>query len=200
MDIVRAIQLALPLIYDTEGCKLAAYLDKLPIVPVWTIGHGTTFVDGKPVRQGMTCTREQADQWAIDTLSMLASEMLTEIHVTVSDQQFAACLSLAYNCGIGAFSRSTVLQALNGRLYFRAADRFRQYNHAGGVVEDGLTARRERERALFLSGTDPAPSIPTLHLPAKPAVPVESDTDKLNEAELLRERAETERLKKGDST
>ena len=30
---------------------------------VWTIGWGTTRVNGQPVREGMTCTPSQAMQW-----------------------------------------------------------------------------------------------------------------------------------------
>jgi lysozyme len=179
MDIVNAISLALPLIYGTEGCELAAYLDTLATVPVWTIGHGSTVVNGKPVCEGMTCTPAQADSWAIDDLSDRASAILSHIHVLVTDPQFAACLSLAYNIGVAGFGRSTVLEALNQRLYYRAADRFRQYDHSDGAEVPGLLTRRERERALFLSGTAPAPSIP-----APPAPPAESDADRLNDAEM----------------
>ena len=188
MDIVNAISLALPLIYNTEGCELTAYLDKVAKVPVWTIGHGCTFVGGKPVHEGMTCTRQEADEWAVDSLEELASQLLSEIRVDVSDPQFAACLSLAYNCGIGAFGRSSVLEALNQRLYHQAADRFRQYDHAGVVEVGGLKTRRERERALFLSGTDPALTIPARPAYLRPSEPdqkpAESDSDKLNDAEL----------------
>jgi lysozyme len=183
MDTV-AISLALPLIYGSEGCKLTAYLDTIASPPVWTIGHGTTRIHGEPVSPVLSCTRAQADAWATDDLTDLARAILGEIRVTVTDPQFAACLSLAYNIGIGGFSRSTVLQALNQKLYYRAADRFLQYDHADGVEVDGLETRRKRERALFLSGTAPAPSIPA-HPPPEPAPrPAESDADKLNEAEI----------------
>jgi lysozyme len=184
MDMLKALHLAVPLIFNSEGLELTAYLDTLATDPVWTIGHGCTVVDGKPVREGMTCTREQADGWATDDLSILAKELLQRIRVAVSDQQFAACLSLAYNIGIGAFAQSSVQEALNQRLYYRAADRFLQYDHAGGVEVDGLLARRERERALFLSGTAAAPSIPVQPGYPAPKPAPESDSDKLNDAEI----------------
>ena len=182
MNILDAIAAALPLIYGLEGCELEAYLDTIAKPPVWTIGYGTTRVAGKPVCQGMTCTRLEANEWAVDDLSDMASAILSHIHVVVSDGQFAACLSLAYNIGVAGFERSTVLEALNQRLYYRAADRFLQYDHAGGAQVDGLFQRRKRERAVFLSGTAPAPRIPSAgQVPLRPA---ESDADKLNEAEL----------------
>jgi lysozyme len=191
MNILDAILLSLPLVYGSEGFEPVAFLDTLARIPVWTIGHGTTVVNGKPVCEGMTCTREQADAWATDDLSELASEVLDRIRTVVTDPQFAACLSLAYNIGIGAFSRSTVLEALNERLFFRAADRFLQYDHADGVEVPGLLTRRKRERALFLSGTAPAPHIPSyavrpvLSVPPCPVTaPAESDADKLNDVEI----------------
>ena len=209
MDLAAALRLAVPLVYGSEGCELAAYLDTFAKPPVWAIGHGTRWVGEVAVREGMTCTRTQADEWAVNDLVAMARNIADHIiHVPVSDAQFAACLSLAYNIGVGAFGRSTVLDALNQKLYYRAADRFPAYDHAGGVRVAGLTARRERERALFLSGTAPAPRIPEHPEAAqpgdqaraggyparKPAPEVLSDADVLNAKELARERAETERL------
>jgi GH24 family phage-related lysozyme (muramidase) len=46
MDIEPALRLAVPLVFAAEGCRLTAYLDRLAKAPVWTIGHGTTFVAG----------------------------------------------------------------------------------------------------------------------------------------------------------
>jgi hypothetical protein len=50
--------LAMPIAYD-RGCRLD--VDHLARPPVWTIGHGTTQVDGVPVTSGMSCTCERAD-------------------------------------------------------------------------------------------------------------------------------------------
>jgi lysozyme len=200
MDLHHALSLAVPLVFDAEGCELTSYIDTLATVPVWTIGHGNTFVGGKPVVDGMTCTQAQADQWAMDALEADAIEVVRLVHVPLSDPQAAACISLAYNIGVGAFARSTVLYALNTRLYYKAADRFLSYDHTGGVEVRGLLARRARERAVFLSGTAPAPVIPQHPGPAQPGYPprkpdpapeVESEADKLNQAEMDRIAKET---------
>ena len=48
-------------------------------------------------------------------------------------------------------STSTLLRKLNAGDYAGAADEFLRWNKAGGKVLNGLTRRREAERALFLS-------------------------------------------------
>jgi GH24 family phage-related lysozyme (muramidase) len=198
MDVTKALSLALPLVFDLEGCRLVAYLDTLARPPVWTIGHGSTWVQGKPVHYGMTCTRAEADLWAGVTLATTAEDVRALLKVGVTDEQWAACISLAYNIGTGAFRHSSVLEAINLALFQRAADRFLEYDHAGGRTVAGLTVRRARERALFLSGMgEPSPEVPVAAVPALPAAtpahplrapvpvqPIESEADLLNQREL----------------
>lgn len=152
MSIDTALQLAVPFLFDAEGCRLVAYLDRLATIPVWTIGHGSTWVDGKPVTYGMTCTRTQADHWAGDDLRERMQWVRDAVIVPLTDAQLAALSSLVFNIGIGRFRASNVLQALNLGLYQVAADRLLEYDHAGGVVVVGLSTRRARERRLFMSG------------------------------------------------
>jgi lysozyme len=200
MNIDNAILLAFPLIFTSEGCKTRAWLDTLPARPVWTIGHGATWVGGKPVYAGMTCTLSEADTWAMDDLHTLAEQVMGCVKVTVNEHQVAACLSLAYNIGIGRFRESSVLEALNLALYQRAADRFLEYDEAGGDVLQGLETRRAKERALFLASSPvtaphpaptPAPAPhPTPHLTPAP----QSEADRLNEQEIAKLNDENEPL------
>ncbi|KQD16250.1 lysozyme [Acinetobacter baumannii] len=68
----------------------------------------------------------------------------------LTQNQFDALVSLAYNIGSGAFKGSTLLKLLNKGDYKGAADQFLVWNKAGGKVMKGLVRRREAERALFL--------------------------------------------------
>jgi lysozyme len=52
---------------------------------------------------------------------------------------------------VPVLSTSTLLRKLNAGDYAGAADEFLRWNKAGGKVLNGLTRRREAERALFLS-------------------------------------------------
>ena len=75
---------------------------------------------------------------------------LVEVYLT--DKQFGACVSLAYNIGLPAFKNSTVLRKVNSGDFKEAADAFLLWNKANGKVLAGLVRRRKAERLLFLSG------------------------------------------------
>jgi lysozyme len=70
--------------------------------------------------------------------------------VSVTPTQFGALVSLAYNIGGAALSKSTLIKRLNAGRTQEAADQFLVWNRAGGRVLSGLQRRREAERALFL--------------------------------------------------
>ena len=137
------------LIKQFEGCKLTAYQDS---VGVWTIGYGWTQpVDGKPIRAGMTIKQETADRLLKTGLVSYESDVSRLVKVGLTQWQFDALVSFTYNLGARSLSTSTLLRKLNAGDYAGAADEFLRWNKAGGKVLNGLTRRREAERALFLS-------------------------------------------------
>lgn len=137
------------LIKEFEGCKLTAYQDS---VGVWTIGYGWTKpVDGKPIRAGMTIKQETAERLLKTGLVSYESDVSRLVKVGLTQGQFDALVSFTYNLGARSLSTSTLLRKLNAEDYAGAADEFLRWNKAGGKVLNGLTRRREAERALFLS-------------------------------------------------
>ena len=137
------------LIKQFEGCKLTAYQDS---VGVWTIGYGWTQpVDGKPIRAGMTIKQETAERLLKTGLVSYESDVSRLVKVGMTQGQFDALVSFTYNLGARSLSTSTLLRKLNAGDYAGAADEFLRWNKAGGKVLNGLTRRREAERALFLS-------------------------------------------------
>ena len=137
------------LIKQFEGCKLTAYQDS---VGVWTIGYGWTKpVDGKPIRAGMTIKQETAERLLKTGLVSYESDVSRLVKVGLTQGQFDALVSFTYNLGVRSLSTSTLLRKLNAGDYAGAADEFLRWNKAGGKVLNGLTRRREAERALFLS-------------------------------------------------
>lgn len=137
------------LIKQFEGCKLTAYQDS---VGVWTIGYGWTQpVDGKPIRAGMTINQETAERLLKTGLVSYESDVSRLVKVGLTQGQFDALVSFTYNLGARSLSTSTLLRKLNSGDYAGAADEFLRWNKAGGKVLNGLTRRREAERALFLS-------------------------------------------------
>lgn len=140
------------LIKKFEGCRLAAYPDPGTGGDPWTIGYGWTHpVDGKPVRPGMTIDEVTADRLLKTGLVGYENDVLKVVRVKLTQGQFDALVSFAYNVGSRALSTSALLKKLNTGDYAGAADEFLRWNKAGGKVLNGLTRRREAERALFLS-------------------------------------------------
>jgi len=137
------------LIKQFEDCKLTAYQDS---VGVWTIGYGWTQpVDGKTIRAGMTIKQETAERLLKTGLVSYESDVSRLVKVRLTQGQFDALVSFTYNLGARSLSTSTLLRKLNAGDYAGAADEFLRWNKAGGKVLNGLTRRREAERALFLS-------------------------------------------------
>lgn len=156
------ISLAAPLVEQFEGLaklipgdKVEAYPDPGSGGEPWTIGIGsTTDENGAPVRPG--------DVWSVARARARFQAHLAEFGQEVdrliagkptTALQKAAMTSLAYNIGIGALSRSTVLRRHRAGDYPAAADAFALWNKAGGRVMPGLTRRRKAEADLYRKGS-----------------------------------------------
>jgi lysozyme len=132
-----------------EGFYANAY--KCP-AGIWTIGIGTIrYPNGKPVMDGDVCTRAQAEEYLMHELEEKARGVERFVTVELNQDQFDALVSFAYNVGLGAFEKSTMLGLINIRRFKDAAGEFMRWNKGGGKVLPGLTRRRSAERALFLS-------------------------------------------------
>ena len=140
----------LELIKDFEGFSSSAYLD---VVNIPTIGWGNTFYeDGTRVKLGDQISKTDA----IKLLEIVANrdfadKIFPSIKVKVTQSQFDAMVSLAYNIGVGAFLKSTLLKKVNAGDFTGAGEEFLRWNKAGGKEVLGLTRRREREKQLFQS-------------------------------------------------
>lgn len=145
---------------DPTTVKIDPYLDP---VGIWTIGWGHAirvggqFLRGKQNRKAARdlypggITFEQAEQLLRGDLLDTCRDVAALVRVPLNDNQFAALVSFAFNCGSGNFAKSTLLKKLNARDYAGAAAEFARWNKAGGKVLAGLTRRREAEAELFQS-------------------------------------------------
>ena len=137
------------LICNFEGKRLTAYDDG---VGVWTIGFGTTvYPNGIKVKKGDTCTEAQAKAFMAHDLKKFEAAVNNAVTVPLSQNQFDALVSLAYNIGTNAFSGSTLVKKLNSNDFRGAADQSDVWVNAGGKRMQGLVNRRAKEKALFLS-------------------------------------------------
>jgi len=77
---------------------------------------------------------------------------LTLIKKPITQNQFNALVSFAFNVGIGALSKSTLLKLVNinpndGNI----AKEFLKWNKAGGKIVGGLTTRRIKESSIYFT-------------------------------------------------
>lgn len=135
---------ALDLIKHFEGQRLTAYQDS---VGVWTIGIGHTGADVTP---GKTISASDALKLLEADADIAAAGVSALLAVAVTQSEFDALTSFAFNLGIGALKTSTLLKKLNAGDPQGAADEFPRWVNAGGRRLQGLVKRRAAERAMFL--------------------------------------------------
>lgn len=119
-----------------------------------TIGYGNTkYPDGKSVKiTDKAVTKEQAFVLFKIVADDFASKVNQLITSNINQNQFNALCSLAYNIGINAFSKSTVLRLVNLNpkdLNIKKA--FLMWTKQGGVELLGLKNRRIREWDIYSS-------------------------------------------------
>ena len=145
---MRTNRRGIALIQEFESCRLRAYLCP---AGVWTVGFGAT---GPDVYQGLVWTQEQADERFTRDLQRFERDVESLLTFEPTSNEFSAMVSFAYNVGVNALAKSTLLRKFNAGDIEGAANEFLRWNKAGGKVLDGLTRRREAERDLFLSPDD----------------------------------------------
>lgn len=131
------------LIKSFEKCVLTTYV--CPAGKL-TIGWGHT---GPDVIAGKTITQAQADKILACDLADFESAMNACIKAPVTENQFSAIVSLAYNCGAQAIANSTLIKKLNAGDVSGAANEFLRWDKIKGVASAGLARRRWAEKELF---------------------------------------------------
>ena len=138
------------LIKEFEGCKLKAYQCS---AKKWTIGYGNTFFeDGTPVVAGNAITQQKAEQLFEIIANDFSAKVAKLVTSKVSDNQFGALVSFAYNCGVNNLQKSKLLKKVNANPNDQSIKaEFLKWNKAGGKVLAGLTRRREAESNLYFN-------------------------------------------------
>lgn len=137
------------LITKYEGLKLDAYVCPAGL---WTVGYGSTILNGRRVTEKDTITVEQAKQALYDHLeNEVYPVLMNTVKVPLNQNQFDALCSFIYNVGSGLFMQSTLLKKLNIHDYSGASREFKRWVYAAGKKLNGLITRRLEEEALFIS-------------------------------------------------
>jgi lysozyme len=132
-----------------EGLSLKPYLcpAKIP-----TIGYGNCYYpDGKRVTLlDKQITKQEAFEMFKEIANKFAKRVDELVKTELTQNQFNALVSFAYNVGTGNFASSTLLKKVNKNpndLTIKAE--FLRWNKAGGKVINGLTNRRIEEADLY---------------------------------------------------
>lgn len=133
-----------------EGYRSDAYIPVNGDVP--TIGFGST----KGVKMGDKITPERALQRLVDEVdSEYAQGVRKCVKVPLTQYEFGAYVSLAYNIGVGAFCRKAkpgkppnLIDLINAERYAEACERIEAFVYSGGKKYKGLVKRRAEERAI----------------------------------------------------
>ncbi len=142
----------LALIKKWEGCRLTAYPDPGTGGAPWTIGWGTTRINGQPVKPGQTITQVEADRLLEQQLVSYAEDVTKALAgAPTTQEQFDALVSFHYNTG--AISKATLTKLHRAGDYAGAAKEFGKWIMAGGKKLQGLVNRRADEAALYRAGS-----------------------------------------------
>lgn len=133
------------LVEGFEGDVLKAYPDGNG---VWTNGFGNTH---GVTKETPPITQEQAVADLKRNLLTADNDILRDVTVPLTQNQFDALVSFDYNIGEGHLKSSTTLRKLEAGDYKGAADAMLLWDKIAGKSSPGLDRRRQAERALFLS-------------------------------------------------
>lgn len=140
-----------------EGVRLEIYLCSAK-KPTIGVGHVCSAQEQELFKDGIT--QEQADELFLKDVAKFETAVNQMVRVPLTQSQFDALVSFAFNLGINALRRSTLMQKLNARYYQTAADEFSKWVNVtvNGKLKKvaGLVSRRAEERAMFLK-KPPAP-------------------------------------------
>lgn len=146
----------LALIEDSEGWSPGPYLDTVASPHIWTAYFGETKGIGP---NSPHITRAQGeDRLRRRFASDYANSLLPFVTLDgFTQHMYDALASFIWNCGTGAVGVSTTVgKRLRARDWKGAADALLAWDKAGGRAVPGLTARRKRERELFLKAESAA--------------------------------------------
>ena len=116
----------------------------------WTIGYGHVIVDSERLTLwNAELTEEQATKLLIKDLDRFESAVRDMVAVPLTQGQFDALVSFAFNLGEAKLRSSTLLKLLNAGDYDGARKQINRWVYSNGKKLDGLIRRRARETEMF---------------------------------------------------
>ena len=155
-------------LHTKEGLIIeTAYLDA---GKTWAIGYGHNIIVGDVINGqvvdnafikelyrtngNLQITLAEANRIFSLDLQKFEKGVRDHVKVEVTQGQFDAMVSLAYNIGVSKFSKSTALRKLNSGNIQEVPENWMRFNRSGGKYNDGLNTRRRQELEQFFSAAD----------------------------------------------
>jgi lysozyme len=145
---------------DENGYKLIQEFEGLSLVPylcsakVATIGYGNTFYpSGKKVTMNDQPISLLTAKWMLkETADKFAADVDKLVKSKLTQNQFNALVSFAFNLGVAALGKSSLLKKVNVNPQdITITNEFLKWNKAGGKVLNGLTKRRTIEAKIYFT-------------------------------------------------
>jgi len=137
-----------------EGLELIKHFESFRSKPYkcpagyWTVGYGHLISSNE---QFTEITKQQAEALLLSDISSIILYVNKLFISEIDDNLYSACLSLAFNIGINAFKKSTLLKKINEQKPIKQKY-FTDWCKAGGKVLKGLIIRRICEYQLATTG------------------------------------------------
>ena len=143
------------MLIELEGSRSHAYHDVAGFLTIG-VGHLLTrdeLSSGKMLvglrwnwvrwRDGLS--EDQIEALLVEDIRAFENTVRRYVTSMLSQNQFDALVSFAFNVGSRAFQNSTLLRRINAGNHGDVPAQFRRWIYAGGETYDGLVARRETE-------------------------------------------------------
>jgi lysozyme len=145
---------------DKKGYDLIKSFEGLSLKPykcsanISTIGYGSTYYENgiKVQMSDAPITGARAEILLKNVADRFAQKVANLIKKPVTQNQFNALVSFAFNVGSGALASSTLLKLVNENPNNAMISKeFLKWNKANGKTIQGLTNRRIKESALYFT-------------------------------------------------
>lgn len=147
---------------QVEGVRADVYKDSAGL-PTIGVGHlltkseltrGKIIIDGESVRYINGLNDKRVDALLRQDVQIFEEAVTGYVKVPLTQNQFDALVSFAFNVGKGAFEKSTLLRVLNRGGYEGVPEQLKRWIYSGGVQNKGLVNRRQAEIELWNEHND----------------------------------------------
>lgn len=129
--------------------KFEGFSSKVYICPagIKTIGYGHVV----NIKEHFDIINEEiAEQLLIKDISKAQQAVISNIYTELTQEQFVALTSFAFNLGYAALQRSTLRQKVNRNEHFQVPKELMRWVYSSGKILPGLVRRREAEAELYM--------------------------------------------------